>query len=179
MNGRAIPILLITLCFAPGCATVSTPPAIGVPTLTPIPVPLVTLDPPRGFLPTPIADRIAPQDVPGCKDAQNLNQPVKFSWVGIEDVVQNTPELNWNYYRCSQSQVSLAAFYRQWMIKPPYNWLETYWEERTEVAMGVYYNNSGNATIPNRWLYLWFLPEKAHDQISYLVVAWWNVRPYC
>jgi hypothetical protein len=108
-----------------------------------------------------------------------LDQPVKFSWVGIEDVVRDTPETNWTYYRCGQSQAALSAFYQQWMPKFPYNWLEAYWEERGEAMMGVYFYNSGSSTVPNRWLYLWFLPEKSNDQTSYLVAAWWDIPRSC
>jgi len=40
--------------------------------------------------------------------------------------------------------------------------------------MGVYFHND-----PDRWLYLWFLPEKSGEQTSTLVLAWWDVRPSC
>jgi len=125
-----------------------------------------------------MSSRYAPTDVPACEDAKNLDQPVKFLWTGMEDVVQNTPESNWTYYRCAQPQAALSAFYRQWMPKRPYNWIEAYWEVRADATMGVYFH-SGDSTVPNRWLYLWFLPEKSGEPISYLAVAWWNVRPYC
>ena len=92
----------------------------------------------------------------------------------MEDIVRDTPTTNWTYYQCAQSQISLAAFYRLWMSKPPYNWLEAHWEERANATMGVYFHKD-----PDRWLYLWFLPAKDTEQISYLVVAWWNVRPNC
>ena len=178
MANRVWFILLIGLCFSSACAA-ATPISIPLPTPPSLSLPTVTLQPPTGALPTPMSRRIAPADVPACADAKNLDQPVEFFWAGMEDVIQNTPESNWTYYHCAQSQVALSAFYRQWMPKQPYNWIETYWEVRADATMGVYFHSSGVSTILNRWLYLWFLPEKSGEQTSYLVVAWWNVRPYC
>ncbi len=174
MNVRAILVLLMILCFLTGCAAASTPTPTRLPTPTPIPLPTATLMPPTALLPTPIGRGNAPTDVPACKDAKSLDQPVKFSWAGIEDIVRDTPESNWTYYGCGQSQAAMSTFYRLWMPKPPYNWLEAYWEERPEATMAVYFHKD-----PDRWLYLWFLREKSNEPTSDLVAAWWNVPKSC
>jgi hypothetical protein len=179
MNIRAFFLLWVGLAFSSGCTAAGAPTVVPSPTTLPNSSPAVILAPPVGLLPTPSGNRLAPADVPACKDAQTLQQPVQFVWAGIDDIVRDTPETNWTYYRCGQSQISLSASYRQWMLKPPYSWIETYWEGRREATMGVYYGNSGSSSLPNRWLYLWFLPESSAPLSSSLVAAWWNIPKSC
>ncbi len=177
MSVRTTFVLLIALCFSCGCEPVS--PSNTLPSPTTSPSPTAVLPVPTTLLPTPTNDRVAPNNVPACKDARYAEQPVKFVWSGIEDIIRDAPETNWTYYHCPQSRATLASSYREWMVKSPYNWIETHWEERAEATMGVYYGNSGSSSIPNRWLYLWFLPESSAGSSSSLVAAWWNIPPSC
>ena len=175
MNVRNLLILWLGLCFSSACTTASTPTPIHLASPTPVPVPTVTVMPPRALLPTPgVGGGNVSPDVPACTSAESVDQPVKFPWAGIDDIVRDTPETNWTYYRCGEAQSAMSAFYRQWMVQPPYNWIQAHWEERVEATMGVYFHKD-----PDRWLYLWFLPEKSGEQTSYLVLAWWDVRPSC
>ena len=175
MNGRAVFVLSIVMGLSSGCVAASTP----TPVSTPLPSPTAIPEPPTGWLPSPIGNRNAPADVPACKDAQSLDQPIRFTWAGIEDIVQNAPETNWTYYRCGQSRATLAAFYRQWLPEPQYHWTEYHWEERAQATLGVYFYSTSTPGVPNRWLYLWFVPDKTADQVSYLVAAWSDVPKSC
>ena len=175
VGGWFIP--LIALWVGVGC-TVSSPPT-PTPSPMPAPSPTLILEPPTGLLPTPVGNRRAPADVPACKDAQNLEKPVEFAWAGIEDVVQSAPESNWTFYRCSESQSSLSAFYRQWMPGLQNQWTQFHWEERANATLGVYYFSTSTPGVPNRWLYLWFLPDSSTQQTAYLVAAWWQVPKSC
>ncbi len=177
MSMWRVSILLMVLAFSSGCIAAPTPTPTPIPTSTPSPT--ATLESPTGLLPTPVGNRSTPADVPACKGALVLDQPIQFSWAGIDDVVQSTPETNWTYYRCDGSRAALSAFYRQWMPTSPYGWIETYWEERAEATLGVYFYSTGTAPVPSRWLYLWFLPENSDSQSSNLVAAWWNVPHSC
>jgi hypothetical protein len=123
---------------------------------------------------TPISNRVAPADVPACKDVKALDQPIDFEWAGIDDVMRDAPKTNWTYYRCAQSPAMLSAAYRRWMLQSPYNWIEAHWEERPGATLGVYFHKD-----PDRWLYLWFLPYKSDPQASDLVAAWWEVPRSC
>jgi hypothetical protein len=150
-----------------------------LPTPSSIPSPTATFELPIAFLPTPGADRSAPTDVPACKDVQVLEQPIQFSWPGLEDVAENAPETNWTYYRCGQSQAAASAFYRHWMSTTEYHWVEYSWDEGAGGTLGVFYSSSVNLADPNRWLYLWFLPEQSSNESSYLVAAWWSAAHSC
>ncbi len=172
MRIREVSILLsaVVLGFSSGCLSAPTPTAVPLPTATPSPV--IPLDAPTGLLPTPTGNRLAPADVPACKGAQVLEQPVPFTWAGITDVVSSTPETNWTYYRCDEPQVAVSAFYRHWLPDTSYHWLEVYWEERPAAIMGNYLSMTGNPPNANRWLYLWFVPDPSTSQASFLVAAW-------
>ncbi len=175
---RGILVLIIALTLSNGCIATPTPtPPTPVP--TPIPSPSIAPEPPAAELPTPIGNRQAPAGVPGCKEARSMDQALQFTWVGIEDVIQNTPAANWTYYHCGQSRAALTAFYQHWMPRQPYGWIEYHWEERPEATMAVYYYTTSTAGVPNRWLHLWILPDSSTAEGSNLVAAWWGVPKSC
>lgn len=172
MSVRTTFVLLIALGFSCGCLPVSTPTPAPSPTASRSPT--MVLPVPTSLLPTPTNNRFAPDNVPACKDARYLEQPLKFVWPGIDDIVRDAPERNWTYYHCAQSPATLASSYRQWMVEAPYAWIETYWEEQSTATLGAYYHKD-----PDQWLYLWFLPEANDRDASGLVAAWWNVQHSC
>jgi hypothetical protein len=176
MNVRGRAILLMVLWVCAGCAITPTPTPSPVP--TPVPSPTVIVPSPTGVMSTAVLDRRAPADVPACPGAQDLDQPIELSWTGMEDVRQSTPELNWTFYRCNESQATVAAFYRRWMPEP-YRWVHTYSEKRTDANLDVYFYSTGTSNVPSRWLYLWFLPDAPAKQNSYLVSAWWEAPKSC
>jgi hypothetical protein len=175
VSRRFIVPMMLWLCIS--CASTSTPTPSPVP--TPVPSPTLNVSNPTGVLSTVIMNRLAPDDVPACPGAQELEKPIEFSWTGIEDVRQSTPESNWIFYRCDESQTMLSAFYRRWMPEPQYHWVQMHWEERADTTLGVFYFSASASGAPNRWLYLWFLPDSSSRQTSYLVVAWWQVPKSC
>lgn len=168
-------MLAIVLGLGSGCVLAPTP--LTAPTS--IPSATAALEtPPRG-LPTPLGNRYAPADVPACQDAQVLPDPIQFAWAGIEEIVATAPETNWTYYRCNQSPAALTAFYRRWMPEAQYHWAQIRWEQQDATTLGVYFTNTGNPADPNRWLYLWFLPDESGPQRSYLAAAWWIAPKSC
>jgi hypothetical protein len=169
-------IVPMTLWMCVGCAITPLPTPSPVP--TPVPSPTLNLPSPTGVMSTAVLNRRAPADVPACPGAQDLDQPIKFSWTGIEDVRQSAPESNWTYYHCNDSQPRVEVFYRRWMPEP-YRWVHTYWEERADATLDVYFYSTGTSSVPSRWLYLWFLPDASAKQSSYLVAAWWEVPKSC
>jgi hypothetical protein len=170
-------IVLMTLWMCVGCAITPTPTPSPVP--TPVPSPTVIVPSPPGVMSTSVPNGRAPADVPACPGAQDLDKPIEFSWTGIEDVRQSTPESNWTFYRCNAPPATVAAFYRRWMPEVPYGWAQYPWEERASATLGVYYYTTITPGVPNRWLYLWFLPDSSTTQSSYLVAAWWEVPKSC
>ncbi len=172
MSIRTPFVLLIALGFSSACLPVSAPTPLPLPTSSPSPTVMEPV--PVGLLPTPTNDRFAPANVPACEDAEYLQQPVEFAWSGIDDIVRDAPATNWTYYHCDQSPATLAAFYRQWMVKAPFTWIETFWEERHNATLGAYYHKD-----PDRWLYLWFVSKADDREVSNLVAAWWNVQHSC
>jgi hypothetical protein len=172
MGIRCMELVVVAVVVAGG-AIACAPAPIPSPTPSPRPLPTATVEVPTGLLPTPPGNRMAPNDVPACSDAKH-SQPVQFEWVGMGDVIRDAPETNWTYYHCAQSKAELAAFYRQWMRKAPYIWIEAHWEEQPGATQGIYYHQE-----PDRWLYLWFLPEKSDPQTSNLVAAWWDKPHSC
>ncbi len=177
MNVSSWFIVLIALWMCVGCAITPTPTPSPVP--TPVPSPTIILPKPTGVMSTTVMNRLAPSDVPACPGAQDLEQPIEFAWAGIEDVRQSTPSSNWIFYRCNESQAILEAFYKYWMPEDQYRWVQTYWEERANATLGVFYYNTSTYGVPNRWLYLWFLQDSSAKQTSYLAVAWWEVPKSC
>lgn len=169
-----IAVTVLWMCM--GCAVMPTPTPSPVP--TPVPSPTVMVPTPTGVMATKISNRKAPADVPACPEAQDLDKPVALSWSGIEDVLQSTPESNWTYYRCNAPQTTVAAFYRRWMPEQ-YRWVHTFSEERTNAILDVYFYSTGTSGLPNRWLYLWFLPDDSTRQNSDLVAAWWEAAKSC
>ncbi len=170
MSVRMVFVMLIALGLLYSCLPASTPSPAPSPTARPSAT--LVLSVPTNLLPTATNDRHAPDNVPACKGARYLEQPLTFVWPGMDDIVRDAPEANWTYYHCAQPPAALAASYRQWMIKAPYAWLETYWEEQPDATLGVYFHKD-----PDQWLYLWFLPEADDPQASALVAAWWD-RPH-
>jgi len=162
--------LVIALCLSSACAAAPTPTRAPAPTVSPTTAPRA----PTLLLPKPTGNRYAPPDVPACKDARLLNETIRFAWEKTTHVFSNIPENQWTFYRCAQSRAALTVFYRQQMPTPPYHWLETDFEERTEATLVVYNNSPVSVTRGYRWVYLWILPEKSDDQVSYLVAAWWD-----
>ncbi len=171
---RALFVACIVLCVCSACVPRPTP----TPVSTPVPTPTV-VPPSPGVLPSPASNHYAPASVPACQEVQALETPVQFSWAGIEDIVQNAPEANWTYYRCAGSPAALAAFYRQWMPEAQYRWAEERSEQQPAGTMAAYFTNTGNPADPNRWLYLWFLPDPSSERTSYLVMAWWIAPKTC
>jgi len=169
-------IVSMVLWMCVGCAITPTPTPSPVP--TPVPSPTVMVPSPTGGMSTTALSRRTPADVPACPGSQDIDKPIEFSWTGIEDVRQSTPELNWTYYRCNAPQGTVAAFYRRWMPEP-YRWLHTYSEEQTNATMDVYFYSTGTSSVPSRWLYLWFLPDPSSKQSSYLVATWWEAAKSC
>jgi hypothetical protein len=167
-------ISLIALWVCVGCTITPTP----SPVPTPVSSPTLILPSPTGLMSTAVLNRLAPANVPACPGAQDLDKPIELSWTGMEDVRQSTPELNWTFYRCNESQSTVAAFYRRWMPEP-YRWVQTYWEERTNATLGIYFYSTGTSSLPNRWLYLWFLPDASAKRNSFLVAAWWEAAKSC
>ncbi len=172
MSVRTTLVLLIALGLSCSCTPVATPTPVPSPTVRPSPT--LDLPAPSGLLPTPTNDRLAPASVPACQGAIYLEQPIKFTWAGIDDILQDAPAKNWTYYHCVQNPEMLAASYRQWMVKDPYAWMETYWEERPDATLGAYFS----ARL-DQWLYVWFLSDPGDLRASNLVAAWWNVKRSC
>lgn len=168
-------IVLLWLGMCVGCAI--TPPTPS-PVPAPIPSPTVAVPTPTGMMLTKITNRKTTADVPACPGAIDMEIPIDFPWAGIEDIRQSTPESNWTYYHCNDSQPMVEAFYRRWMAEP-YRWVHTYSEERTNATLDVYFYSTGTSSEPSRWLYLWFLPDASSKQSSYLVSTWWQVAKSC
>lgn len=176
MKVSHLPIALLLLWMCVGCTVAPLPAPSPVP--TPAPSPTLILPSPTGEMSTALPNRLAPADVPACPGAQELEKPIEFSWTGIEDVRQSAPESNWTFYRCNAPQATVAAFYRRWMPEQ-YRWVQPHWEERANASLGVYFYSSSTQGAPNRWLYLWFLPDASTKQNSYLVAAWWEAAKSC
>ncbi|HEX9076744.1 MAG TPA: hypothetical protein VF932_13245 [Anaerolineae bacterium] len=170
-------VLVIWLCLAASCAV--SPAATPGPALSPTPVSALPLpskpmssstsaSPTLPRLPTPGPGRgVAAQDVPACMGAENLDQPVRFTWAGIEEFTRDAPPENWTYYRCAQTPAAAAGFYREQLVTSPFNWQERHWFERPEGTQGVYFHQASE-----RWVFIWFLPDPSAEQSSLLVVAW-------
>ncbi|MBI5033821.1 MAG: hypothetical protein HZB51_25160 [Chloroflexi bacterium] len=169
-------IVSMVLWMYVGCATTPLPTPSPVPTLVPSPTAIVPS--PTGVMSTIVMNRLAPADVPACPGAQGIEKQIEFSWTGIEDVYRNAPESNWTFYRCDAPLGTVAAFYRRWMPEQ-YGWVQTSWEEHANATLGVYFYSTGTSSVPNRWLYLWFLPDASTKQYSYLVAAWWEAPKSC
>jgi hypothetical protein len=138
--------------------TACAPPA--TPTPVPTPIPTATVAPFPTRFPTPtIYDA---RHMPGCDGFEPLADRFRFEWPGIEEIKDVT---DWAYFRCTQSPTQVAAFYREKMVNPPYNWQEIAWVERPEGTLGVYFH-----TVFQRWLYVWMLP-RPNDPKAHLVVA--------
>jgi hypothetical protein len=174
-SGWIIPVITLWICM--GCAVAPAPTPSPVP--TPASSPTVMVPTPTGSMATKIANRNVPANVPACPGAQDLEGPIQFVWTGIEDVRQSTPASNWTYYHCNVSPSILAVFYRRWMSEPQYQWVLQHWEERPTATLGVFYSSTSTPGVPNRWLYLWFLPDDSAKQSSYLVSAWWEAAKSC
>ncbi len=187
MNIRLWSLLIIALYLSSACAAAPVTTLTRTPIRIPSPtsLPTAALESPLLLLPSPQGDRYAPPDVPACRGAKLMDEPIKFSWESTAHSstnvgFSNVPESKWTYYRCNESRAALSAFYRQFMPKPPYHWLEMDVEARNEGTLAVY-NNSPvrSSTQGYRWVYLWFLPEKSDDLVSYLVAAWWDAPHSC
>ncbi len=172
---RAMLVACVALYLCAGCVPAPTP----TPVPTPVPTATLVAPTPTGVLFSTAGNHFAPEGVPACNGAQPLENPVQFSWAGIEAIAQNAPESNWTYYRCAESPVTLAAFYRYWMPDAQYRWVGQHWEQQPSGTMATYFTNTGNPTDPNRWLHLWFLPDLSSAQSSYLVAAWWIAPKSC
>ncbi len=146
--------LCVTLagCGSTGSFAAPTPTATvtAVPTATPKPTPYPTL--------TAYEDR----NIPPCDGFTVLPQAFPFTWPGTEGAEDVS---DWGYFHCDLTVNRSAAFYRQKMINPPYNWQEFNWVELPEGTLGVYFH-----TVYQRWFYLWMLPTP-NSQGSYLVLA--------
>ncbi len=175
MSVRAVFVMCLAIFLCPACSPASTP----TPVPTPRPSPTVVLPTPTGLRASAVSDHYAPAAVPACKGTQGLERSIVFSWVGIEDIMQNAPEPNWTYYRCAESPDALAAFYRYWMPDAQYRWIGEQWEQQPSGTMAAYFTNTGNPADPNRWLHLWFLPDPSSVHSSYLVAAWWIAPKSC
>ncbi len=95
MNVRTTLVLLIVLGLSCGCGPIPTPTPAPSPTASPSPT--LGLPAPSGLFPTPTNDRLAPANVPACKDARYLAQPLKVVWAGIDDILHDAPAQNWMY----------------------------------------------------------------------------------
>ncbi len=133
---------LVLLLAAAACAPQPTPTPL--PTSTPVARPTMTA------APFPTLTRYEDLGVPGCSGFTVLVDPVQFTWEGLEEVKDAG---DWGYYRCASSASDTAAFYKEKMVKPPYNWQEFNWVELPAGTLGVYFH-----TVFQKWLYLWFLP---------------------
>ncbi len=170
-------VVIMGLLIGVGCAVAPTPTPSPVP--TPVPSPAIGVATPNGMLITSVANRRAPADVPACPNAQVLPQAIELTWTGTEDVRHNAPDSNWTYYRCGGPRANVVAFYRRWISEQPYDWVQMYWEERTDATMGAFYRIGAGLTEPNRWLYLWVLSDTSASQNSDLVAAWWEAPKSC
>ena len=177
MNARRGFMLFLVSWMCVGCAIMPTPTPSPVP--SPVSSPTVIVPSPTDVMSTTVLNRHAPADVPACPGTQDLDKPIEFSWTGIEDVRQNTPVSNWTFYRCNAPQPTVVAFYRRWMPELPYRWTQYPLEERAGATLGIYFYTTSTLGVPNRWLYLWFLPDSSTTQSSYLVAAWWEVPKTC
>ncbi len=104
-----------------------------------------------------------PSDMPACKDFEVLGRRPQFDWPTIDKV---GTDADWVTYRCGNKPSDLAAFYREKMVQPPYNWLETGWTELPQGTLGVYFHAGFQS-----WKYLWFLKDPASSDSTILVIA--------
>ncbi|HEX7974212.1 MAG TPA: hypothetical protein VF498_07375, partial [Anaerolineales bacterium] len=97
--------------------------------------------------------------MPKCDGIQLLDQPVIFKWPNIKQRLKELEESYQGYYTCSQPATDVASFYRETIVKPPFNMNETNWVERPEGTLGLYYHSPTQT-----WLYLWVVPQPADAQ---------------
>ncbi len=158
MGKTPLAFLLTTLgvvlagCGAAGLFAAPTP----TPTATPVPTTTLT--------PTPYPTLTAYEDrnIPPCDGFTIIPEAFPFTWPGIEEAQDAS---DWGYFHCDLTVIQAAAFYRQKMVNPPYNWQEFNWVELPEGTLGVYFH-----TVYQRWFYLWVLPTSSKLG-SYLVLA--------
>ncbi len=162
----------------------STPAAVA-PTSRPNTAPAAPLNPSAYSLPKPVGamqDRLPPPDVPACPGAKSLEKPIDFSWEQRDasdwrEVNTRTSQEYWTFYRCDQPPTAAAAFYRQWMLSPLYDWLEDHVEEYPEGTLLVDKKHMEGTKHGYRWVYLWLLPEASNSQVSSLVAVWYDYSP--
>jgi hypothetical protein len=133
----------ILLCLSLGCGALAAPTAFPVPGI-----------------------RQLPDDIPGCAGIKVLDEPVQFSWPSLGKNLKRVEESSWGYFHCAQSQASLSALYWDKMIEPPYGWMEITWIEQPQATLAVFFSPP-----TQNWLYLWFVPDPASEQSSYLVLT--------
>ncbi len=154
-------LVCLSLCVACTSAGQSVPP----PRPAASPTPIMTSVPMAVSTPMPIADYIL-SVIPRCDGIQILDQPVKFVWPNVEQRLKDLEGSDWGYYRCPRPVAEISAFYREQMLKPPYNMRETNWVDRSEGTLGVYYH-----TARQTWTYMWVVPRPGDLQASYVIVA--------
>lgn len=198
MNIRMWFVLTLALSFSSACSTTPTPnsprelaslplpsPTIfSMPTSLPGSLPTITSMPDLPWLPTPTGDTYAPPFVPACNGIQSLDQQFKLPWdkwdpAKLDRVIKHSLWNNWTYYRCAQSMTAVAAFYRQWMPTPPYNWYEDSFEEHVEGTLAIYNDSKVSAIAGYRWVYLMFIPDGTNASSSFMAVTWWNAPYTC
>ncbi len=134
---------LVLLFAVAACAPAPTPTPI--PTATQVPAPT------RTRAPVPTMTVSESMGIPACEGFTAYTKPFGFTWQGLEDVKDVN---DWGYYGCSKGLAESASFYRENMVKPPYNWQEFNWVELPQGTLGVYFH-----AVYQEWLYLWFLPR--------------------
>jgi hypothetical protein len=191
-------VLTLALGFSAACSTMPTPNSqrelallplptptlFSTPTSASVSLPTVTPMPDLPWLPTPVGDYYAPPFVPACQGIQVLDQQFKLPWdkwdpAKLDRVIKHQLWNNWTYYRCAQPMTAVAAFYRQWMPQPPYNWFEDSFEEHLEGTLGIYNDSKVSAIAGYRWVYLMFIPDSSNAQDSLMAVTWWNAPYTC
>ncbi len=143
-TGRFVGFLILAMLLIVLSACAAPPTPTPMPTITPTPLPTK--------VPTPSPTQTAYQYLgsPGCDGFTVLSERITFSWEDIEEFLDSG---SWGYYRCAGNAAETAAFYRQKMIQPQYNWQEFNWVEQPQGTLGVYFH-----TAYQEWMYLWFLP---------------------
>jgi hypothetical protein len=151
--------ILLGVCIACNNTTqssISTPPT---PTLLPKSIPSATS--------TPMTDaEYVLSQIPHCESIKMLDQPIKFSWPNVDQRIKDLQGSAWGYFSCAQAPSAVSAFYREQILKPPYNRQETNWIDRSEGTLGIYFQ-----TGSQNWLYMWVVPQSNDKQKAYVIVA--------
>ncbi len=169
-------VLAILLCVCIACTGTAQSPTTTSLTSTSSSESTVTAPPSTTSTP-PTNAEYALSQIPHCAGIELLDQPVKFAWPNVEQRLKDLAGSAWGYFSCSQPQAVVSAFYREQIIKPPYNRQETNWIDRQEGTLGIYFHAASQ-----NWLYLWIVPQSADNQKSYVIVAITNseaIEPEC